>query len=129
MSLEPETANGAWEELAGRLRQARQSVESCLAGAPLAGAGRLAPQLAEIAVCLTEAEELWRTGRRAGVERFRHELEQWNQRQAGVRDWIEANSFLMDGWAAATGTGGGYRPAGWQTGTEPGVQAPQAGRE
>ncbi|MGQ9919306.1 MAG: hypothetical protein ACUVS7_18040, partial [Bryobacteraceae bacterium] len=89
MSLELETANGAWEELAGRLRQAREIVESCLAGAPLAAAGRLAPQLAEIAVCLTEAEELWRTGRREGVERFRDDLEPWDQRPAVVRAWFE----------------------------------------
>jgi hypothetical protein len=110
------------------LRDAVRELESSLAAAPVAGAARLQQQLVQFAGCLTEAEELWRTGRREGAESFRQELGRWGQRQGLVRAWIESNSSLVAGWAAAAGTGTGYGPEGRQAGAEPGAGASQSGQ-
>lgn len=128
MRPEPGVGNGGWEGLATRLRDAFRELESSLAAAPVAGAGTLQQQLARMAGCLTEAEELWRRGRREGAESFRQELEQWGQRQGLVRAWIESNSSLVAGWAAAAGTGAGYGREGRQAGAEPGAGASQSGQ-
>ncbi len=99
-----------------------------VAGAPLAGAGRLQQQLVWIAGCLTEAEELWRTGRREGLEEFRRELEQWDRQRLLIRAWIESTSSLIRGWSAAAGTGTGYGPAGREAPAGPEAQAAQTGQ-
>ncbi len=108
MNSEPSAGKEGWEELAAQLRAAVQDLESSVAGAPLAEAGRVQKRLAEIAACLTEAEQLWRTGRREGVELFRRELEHWRERQPEIRAWIEATASLAGGWSLAAGAGLGY---------------------
>ncbi len=127
MSPEPSAARDGWAGLSARLRQAVLEVESTVAGAPLAGAEGLQRKLAQIAGCLTEAEELWRAGRREGLEDFRRELERWRQQRPVIRAWIESTSSLVGGWGAVAGTGAGYGPTGREAPAGPEGQAVQAG--
>lgn len=112
MNSEPPAGQEGWEELAARMRAAVREIERSVAGAPLAEAGRVHERLAEIAGCLTEAEQLWRTGRREDVEVFRWEVERWRERQVEIRAWVESTASLVAGWSMAAGAGAGYGPPG-----------------
>lgn len=103
-------SSGGWPELAERLRSAAGLAEQSARGAPLGAAEGLIAGLREIIVCMEQAEQLYRSGSREGIEQFQQELERWAAAVPGLQAWVGASAALAAGWAAAAGVGAAYGP-------------------
>ncbi len=97
-----------WADLAVRFRASADGVEQAARMSPIAAAGVLGERLAEMASCLTAAEELWQGGQRQGTEAFREALEGWRERWPALRAWIVASAEMVSGWSAAAGLQAAY---------------------